>query len=185
MQIALEQIPDRENFYAFMYGPIVLASPTGTENMDGLYADDSRGGHIAHGKQISLQEIPMLIGSAASLPQSLRRINDDLVAFTYTGSVYPAQKEALKLIPFFRLHDSRYAVYFHQVTEAEVESIRKEVALSERKAMELANQTVDLISPGNNSLNRIMVFYMNRQKLESIKTVTSGVPKVGLAITSK
>lgn len=148
MQIALEQIPDRENFYAFMYGPIVLASPTGTENMDGLYADDSRGGHIAHGKQISMQEIPMLIGSAASLPQSLRRINDDLVAFTYTGSVYPAQKEALKLIPFFRLHDSRYAVYFHQVTEAEVESIRKEVALSERKAMELANQTVDLIFPG-------------------------------------
>lgn len=148
MQVALEQIPDRENFYAFMYGPIVLASSTGTENMDGLYADDSRGGHIAHGKQISLQEIPMLIGSAASLPQSLRRINDDLVAFTYTGSVYPAQKEALKLIPFFRLHDSRYAVYFHQVTEAEVESIRKEVALSERKAMELANQTVDLIFPG-------------------------------------
>ena len=148
MQVALEQIPDRENFYAFMYGPIVLASPTGTENMDGLYADDSRGGHIAHGKQISLQEIPMLIGSAASLPQSLRRINDDLVAFTYTGSVYPAQKEALKLIPFFRLHDSRYAVYFHQVTEAEVENIRKEVALSERKAMELANQTVDLIFPG-------------------------------------
>lgn len=148
MQVALEQIPDRENFYAFMYGPIVLASPTGTENMDGLYADDSRGGHIAHGKQISLQEIPMLIGSATSLPQSLRRINDDLVAFTYTGSVYPAQKEALKLIPFFRLHDSRYAVYFHQVTEAEVESIRKEVALSERKAMELANQTVDLIFPG-------------------------------------
>ena len=148
MQVALEQIPDRENFYAFMYGPIVLASPTGTENMDGLYADDSRGGHIAHGKQISMQEIPMLIGSAASLPQSLRRINDDLVAFTYTGGVYPAQKEALKLIPFFRLHDFRYAVYFHQVTEAEVESIRKEVALSERKAMELANQTVDLIFPG-------------------------------------
>lgn len=148
MQVALEQIPDRENFYAFMYGPIVLASPTGTENMDGLYADDSRGGHIAHGKQISMQEIPMLVGSAASLPQSLRKINDDLVAFTYTGSVYPAQKEALKLIPFFRLHDSRYAIYFHQVTEAEVESIRKEVALSERKAMEFANQTVDLIFPG-------------------------------------
>jgi len=148
MQVALEQIPDRENFYAFMYGPIVLASPTGTENMDGLYADDSRGGHIAHGKQISMQEIPMLVGSAASLPQSLQKINDDLVAFTYTGSVYPAQKEALKLIPFFRLHDSRYAIYFHQVTEAEVESIRKEVALSERKAMELANQTVDLIFPG-------------------------------------
>ena len=32
------------------YGPIVLAASTGTEHLDGLYADDSRGGHIAHGK---------------------------------------------------------------------------------------------------------------------------------------
>lgn len=38
MQVTLEQIPDQEHFYAFMYGPIVLASPTGTENMNGLYA---------------------------------------------------------------------------------------------------------------------------------------------------
>ena len=72
MQVTLEQIPDQEHFYAFMYGPIVLSSPTGTENMNGLYADDSRGGHIAHGKLVSLEKTPMLIGSSASLPQELR-----------------------------------------------------------------------------------------------------------------
>lgn len=147
MQVTLEQIPDQQHFYAFMYGPIVLACPTGTENMDGLYADDSRGGHIAHGKQISLQEMPMLVGPSASLPQSLQKAKGEL-AFTYTGSAYPAPKGALKLIPFFRLHDSRYAIYFHQVTEAEMESIRKETELAERKAMELASRTVDLIFPG-------------------------------------
>lgn len=148
MQVTLEQIPDREHFYAFMYGPIVLASPTGTEHMDGLYADDSRGGHIAHGKQISLQEVPMLIGSPTVLPQLLRKADDEQIVFDYTGNIYPARNGALKLIPFFRLHDSRYAVYFHQVTEAEAESIRREMELSERKAMELANRTVDLIFPG-------------------------------------
>lgn len=73
MQVTLEQIPDQEHFYAFMYGPIVLSSPTGTENMNGLYADDSRGGHIAHGKLVSLEKTPMLIGSSASLPQELRK----------------------------------------------------------------------------------------------------------------
>ena len=67
---------------------------------------------------------------------------------SYTGSVYPTQKEALRLIPFFRLHDSRYAIYFHQVSEAEVESIRQEMERKERKAMELANQTADIIFPG-------------------------------------
>ena len=45
--------------HLFLYGPIVLAASTGTEHLDGLYADDSRGGHIAHGKQIPLQEVPM------------------------------------------------------------------------------------------------------------------------------
>lgn len=148
MRVTLEQIPDKKHFYAFMYGPVVLASPTGTENMDGLYADDSRGGHIAHGKQVSLQEIPMLVGSPASLPNSLRKTDDAQIAFDYTGNIYPAQGKTLKLIPFFRLHDSRYAVYFHQVTEAEAESIRKETELRERRATELANRTADLIFPG-------------------------------------
>lgn len=148
MQVTLEQIPDQAHYYAFMYGPIVLASPTGTENMDGLYADDSRGGHIAHGKQVSLEEMPMLIGAAASLPQALRKTDDKQLSFSYTGNVYPARKEALKLIPFFRLHDSRYAIYFHQVTATEAESIRKETELKERKAMELANRTIDVIFPG-------------------------------------
>lgn len=148
MQVTLEQIPDKKHYYAFMYGPIVLASPTGTENMDGLYADDSRGGHIAHGKQISLQEMPMLIGSPASLSQSVSKADDGQLAFNYTGTVYPTKKEALKLIPFFRLHDSRYAIYFHQVTEAEMDNIRKETEEAERKAMELAARTVDLIFPG-------------------------------------
>ena len=58
MKVSLEQIPDKKDYYAFLYGPIVLATSTGTENLDGIYADDSRGGHIAHGRQTPLQEVP-------------------------------------------------------------------------------------------------------------------------------
>ena len=43
MKVSLEQIPDKKDYYAFLYGPIVLATSTGTENLDGIYADDSRG----------------------------------------------------------------------------------------------------------------------------------------------
>ncbi len=62
MQVAWNRSPTRKTIMP-SYGPIVLASSTGTEHLDGLYADDSRGGHIAHGKQIPLQEVPALIGS--------------------------------------------------------------------------------------------------------------------------
>lgn len=149
MKVSMEQIPDKKDYYAFLYGPIVLAASTGTENLDGIYADDSRGGHIAHGRQIPLQEVPMLIGNHDSIRPSLHKLSGSKLAFSYDGNVYPAQKsKSLELIPFFRLHNSRYAVYFRQASEEQFKTIQEEMATAERKATELANQTVDLIFPG-------------------------------------
>ena len=51
-------------------------------------------------------------------------------------------------MPFFRLHNSRYAVYFHQASEEEFQTLREVMAIAEKKANELASQTVDLIFPG-------------------------------------
>ncbi|WP_290381275.1 beta-L-arabinofuranosidase, partial [Bacteroides acidifaciens] len=148
MKVSLEQIPDKKDYYAFLYGPIVLAASTGTGHLDGLYADDSRGGHIAHGKQIPLQEVPMLIGNPESIRNSLHKKDDNQLIFTFDGNVYPAQNKTLELIPFFRLNNARYAIYFRQANEEQFKIIQKEMATAERKATELANQTVDLIFPG-------------------------------------
>ena len=149
MEVSLEQIPDKKDYYAFLYGPIVLAASTGTEHLDGIYADDSRGGHIAHGKQIPLQEVPILIGNPVSICTSLHKLNGNKLAFSYDGNIYPAQMgKPLELVPFFRLHNSRYAVYFRQTSEEQFKAIQEEMATAERKATELANQTVDLIFPG-------------------------------------
>ncbi len=148
MKVSLEQIPDKKDYYAFLYGPIVLAASTGTGHLDGLYADDSRGGHIAHGKQIPLQEVPMLIGNPESIRNSLHKKDDNQLIFTFDGNVYPALNKTLELIPFFRLHNARYAIYFRQANEEQFKIIQKEMATAERKATELANQTVDLIFPG-------------------------------------
>lgn len=148
MKVSLEQIPDKKDYCAFLYGPIVLAASTGTGHLDGLYADDSRGGHIAHGKQIPLQEVPMLIGNPESIRNSLHKKDDNQLIFTFDGNVYPAQNKTLELIPFFRLHNARYAIYFRQANEEQFKIIQKKMATAERKATELANQTVDLIFPG-------------------------------------
>ena len=95
MKVSVEQIPDKKDYYAFLYGPIVLAASTGTEHLDGLYADDSRGGHIAHGKQIPLQEVPMLIGNPDSICKSLQKEQNSRITFSYNGEVYPALDKAL------------------------------------------------------------------------------------------
>lgn len=148
MKVRMEQIPDKKDYYAFLYGPIVLAASTGTEHLDGLYADDSRGGHIAHGKQIPLQEVPMLIGTPGFIRNSLHKKEGSRLAFSFDGDVYPSQTHLLELVPFFRLHNARYAIYFRRASEEQLKAIRKEMEMTERQATELANQTVDLIFPG-------------------------------------
>ena len=148
MELAMEQILDQQDYYAFTYGPIVLATATGTNDLQGLFADDSRGGHIAHGCQIPLQDVPMLIGNVNDMPAQLKRLAGDQLAFEFTGNVYPQQSEPLTFIPFYNLHQSRYEVYCHVVDEAEFKGILQEVEAREAAATALANRTVDVIYPG-------------------------------------
>ena len=148
MKLRMEQLPDKSNYYSFAYGPIVLATKTGTEDMKGLYADDSRGGHIAHGHQISLQDMPVLIGETNQLLSHFKKENGKDIRFSYTGKVYPEKFNTLEFIPFFRLHNSRYAVYFRQATPSGLEQLKEEVIRKEQQKVKLVERTIDLIYPG-------------------------------------
>ena len=49
MRTTVERLPDGSDWVAILHGPIVLASPAGTNDLRGLYANDSRMGHVASG----------------------------------------------------------------------------------------------------------------------------------------
>ena len=148
MQVVAEQIPDKSNYYSFLYGPIVLAAKTGTENMDGLFADDSRGGHIAHGKQISQKEMPIIIGEKEQLASLVKPISGKPLTFMLT-SLFPAKySEGMELIPFYNLHESRYIIYFAQATADEAKNIQKKIEQDEQEKMRLNNVTIDGVISG-------------------------------------
>ena len=102
MKVSVEQIPDKKDYYAFLYGPIVLAASTGTEHLDGLYADDSRGGHIAAGPRLPLQTMPVIVGDKNNLLSHLKKVEGKPLTFTLSG-VYPERYEGMTVEPFFRL----------------------------------------------------------------------------------
>ncbi|NDV60447.1 glycosyl hydrolase [Bacteroides sp. 519] len=146
MKLEMEQLPDKRNYYSFRYGPIVLATKTGTESMTGLYADDSRGGHIAHGAKIPLDKAPTIISETQNILANFKKSDIGNLSFAYTGEAYPAK--SLEFIPFFRLHNSRYAVYIHQVTAQEWVQKKAEIEAKEKQAAQLAARTVDIVYPG-------------------------------------
>lgn len=148
MHLSAEQLPDRSNYYAFKYGPVVLAAKYGTDNQQGLLADDSRGGHIAHGPQIPLNEIPVILGNPSEVVDHLKPADKNL-NFTLTG-LYPSEKfkEGLSLVPFYNIQAERYILYWPQADKNGIENTLKQRAKEEAETRKLEMITADKVQLG-------------------------------------
>jgi hypothetical protein len=68
--------------------------------------------------------------------------------FRVADVVEPSVKDGLPLIPFFRLHEQRYQMYWQLTTKEELAVKRERLAAEERaKALREAN-TLDRVAPG-------------------------------------
>ena len=146
MHLTAITTPDGKPQYSFFYGPIVLAAKTGTERQDGMYADDSRGGHIANGPQIPLNQMPAIIGDSATLLSHLKPANRPM-HFRLTGVTLP-QFEGMTLQPFYELYECRYQIYFPLYSEAQWNEQKQLLAAEEKARMELEQQTTDKVYCG-------------------------------------
>jgi len=113
MKLITEKLPDSSNYIAFLHGPIVLAAKTDTTDLDNLIADgDQFGGYRARGKMYPLNTAPMLAGSKSDFIKYIKPVADKPQTYTAAGLFYPAKFSNLELIPFYKLHDARYMIYW-------------------------------------------------------------------------
>lgn len=119
MRTTVERLPDGSDWVALLRGPIVLVSPAGTNDLTGLRADDSRMGHVASGPIMPLDQARILVASTDELPGLIK---PDAAAgplcFRLTDAADPNRTNSFPLLPFFRLHDTRYQMYW-QLTNKE------------------------------------------------------------------
>lgn len=150
MTTRLEQMPDKSNYYAVLHGPIVLAAKTrmyGDEQLNFL-ADQSRMGHIAGGPVCPLEAAPMLVSDSLAFLRRFRPVKGKPLTFTAPGLVRGAAGSATEFIPFFRLHESRYTMYWQHATPATFERMRAENAAREADRLALDARTIDQVAPG-------------------------------------
>lgn len=148
MQTYGEYLPDGSPYMAVMHGPVVLAADIGSEGTDGLVSDDSRMGHIAHGPLLSRENMPMLIIDDDDWYRIITPVSGEPLAFDISELIYPEQEGGLSLIPFYRLHDARYIVYWQTGRSEEAAQLREGVAVREQLYLELDAQTIDRVAPG-------------------------------------
>lgn len=147
MNIRTVQLPDKSSYYSFMYGPIVLAADLGKERLDGQFADDSRGGHIASGPQLPLQGIPVIVGDEDSIISKIKKVSPDKLEFKLYGT-YPLRYEGMILKPFYKTHECRYMVYWEVVSDKELAKRQEELAKAEAERIKLEKMTADMVACG-------------------------------------
>ena len=147
MHLTAMTTPDGKPQYSFLYGPIVLAAKTGTDRQDGMFADDSRGGHIAAGPQIPLSQMPAIVGDSATLLSHLQAVEDRPMTFRLTGLTLP-QYEGMLLEPFYGLYECRYQIYFPLYTAAQWQTRKEQLAREEQAQQALESRTTDKVFCG-------------------------------------
>ncbi|MBP1225424.1 glycoside hydrolase family 127 protein [Flavobacterium sp. 1355] len=133
----LENLPDGSNWSAFLNGPIVLAAKTSNKDLDGLFADDSRMGHVASGKYYPLDQAYAMIGDKAAYIAKLK----DLGNLRF-------RLDSLELQPFFEIHDARYQMYFQNYTKEQYQEKHALLKQQEIEALALEAKTIDKINCG-------------------------------------
>jgi DUF1680 family protein len=126
MSLYTESMPDNPNRVAFMYGPLVLASPMGEEEPKGLTGT------------------PILLTEKRDVSTFTKKSSG--LSFETSGAGFPSD---IKLIPFNTIHEGRYNIYWDFFTPAEWERAQNDYDETERKAKRLEELTIDFLQPGD------------------------------------
>lgn len=135
-------------YLALMHGPILLGAETEVTGLTGLVAGEGRMDQVASGPLYALNKAPILVGERKNLLDSLELVNPDSLEFRLKGYYNNSGFDSLVIRPFYTIHDSRYMMYWMQLTEKEYQVIGEELAAEEEAALILDRRTTDAVNTG-------------------------------------
>ncbi|MBN1116406.1 MAG: glycoside hydrolase family 127 protein [Bacteroidales bacterium] len=148
MKSTAEFLPDNSPWVSFKYGPIVLGAISDSNNLNGLWADESRMGHEASGKYYPIDESPVIVTNKTDLSGILVPVPNEALHFKFSEKIYPESFQNLTLQPFFEIHEARYIVYWPVIDSAGFAGRIQEIKEKEKAFMALEEITVDKIETG-------------------------------------
>ncbi|MGK9124476.1 glycoside hydrolase family 127 protein [Olivibacter sp. SA151] len=148
MQINAELLPSGEPWVSYTYGPIVLASKNGTEDLKGLFADDKRMGHIAAGALLPMDANPILVPESGELNKYAKVLDANKLLFELDHLYKNGKATKVTLQPFFSVHDARYTVYWRTADKRSLDSIAGVARQREEAQLKLDRQTIDVVVSG-------------------------------------
>jgi DUF1680 family protein len=117
-----EAMPDNPNRIAFKYGPLVLAGQLGKEMPDPVYGT------------------PVLLTDDRNINDWIKPVSNSPLTFEMEGIGKPFDA---KLIPFYKMYDQYYSVYWDYFTNADWTARQNEYEAEKKRAKEIEEKTID------------------------------------------
>ena len=133
----LEYLPDGSNWAAVLNGPIVMAAKTSSEDLDGLFADDSRMGHETKGKLYPMDDAYVLRDNNKNYLSKIKPVGN--LRF---------KLDTLLLQPFYEIYEDRYQMYFQTLSRDEYAEKKEKLKQKEAETLLLESRTVDMVNCG-------------------------------------
>jgi len=131
MSLRLERMPDDPRMIAIFYGPTLLAADLGPVDdpkaSDPLYVPDL----VTHGKKVS---------------EWVQTVDKQKLIFRTEGVGRPRD---VTLVPFWKLHDRRYSVFFKLLSEQQWAEKYREIQAIREAQRRLDARTVDMVKIGD------------------------------------
>jgi hypothetical protein len=147
MRNTIEHLPNVPEYIAIMHGPVLLCAKTGTEDLKGLIADNSRFGQYAGGKFLPIDQAPILVDDdVQNIGDKLVPVKDKPLNFKLNVKmINPAE---LTLEPFYKIHDARYMMYWLALSNSGYKAYVDSIANLEKEKLALEKRTIDYVAPG-------------------------------------
>jgi DUF1680 family protein len=142
MRLRVEPLPGTTNIVSLLYGPLVLAGQLGREGLDNINWQVKGQLDLA---RVPTPRTPVFVLDRGNLVEHVKRLEGKQLAFATKGLGRPKDVE---LIPFYRLHHERYAVYWPLYSSASWSLHQKELADREAAQRSREARFVDAVNPG-------------------------------------
>jgi DUF1680 family protein len=140
MTLRMEAMPDDPKMIALFYGPIALAGDLGKEGLQDAKRYGPSAPQLGRVKPI---EIPAFIGDVKDVLTKVKPAPDAPLTFKTVGLGQPRD---VTLLPFYKVFEPRYTVYWKVYTTAEWEKRKADLAAAESRRKMIERLTVDAVN---------------------------------------
>ncbi|MBN2128593.1 MAG: glycoside hydrolase family 127 protein [Sedimentisphaerales bacterium] len=138
-----EPTSDNPHVAAIMWGPLVMAGDIGPE---------SRGGRRGRGAEMDRPTVPVFVAADQEVSEWLKPVAGQPGMFRSAGvgrdNLGAGRQIDAVLVPFYRLHNRLYAIYWDLFTQDEWEQKKAEYAAEQERQRKLRAATVAFAQPG-------------------------------------